>query len=112
MSGDRAARETVKEYIVPTIGKGVIDCGDVTSKGALLKILGNNCILGTIELLSESFTLAEKTGFDTDLYYEFIRTIYALSLKLQPLTLLFRTMVPRCGLGELRQEDSRRHLQR
>ncbi len=50
MSGDGAARDAVKEYIVPTIGKAIIDCGDVTSKGALLKVLGNDCILGTIEV--------------------------------------------------------------
>ena len=73
LSGDESARETVREYIVPNLGKAVIDCGEKTSKGALLKILGNNCILGTIELLSESFTLAEKTGFDVNLFYEFIR---------------------------------------
>lgn len=73
LSGPEAARETVKQYIVPTLGKSVIDCGEDTSRGALLKILGNNCILGTIELLSESFTLAEKTGFDTGLFYEFIQ---------------------------------------
>ena len=73
LSGPEQARDTLKEYIVPTIGKGVIDCGGDTSKGALLKLLGNNCILGTIELLSESFTLAEKTGFEADLFYEFIR---------------------------------------
>ncbi|OAP62258.1 hypothetical protein AYL99_04461 [Fonsecaea erecta] len=73
LSGTEEARQTVKSYIVPTLGKGVIDCGEDTSKGALLKILGNNCILGTIELLSESFTLAEKTGFDTDIFYEFIQ---------------------------------------
>jgi len=74
LSGPESARNTVKEYIVPTIGKSVIDCGEDTAKGALLKILGNNCILGTIELLSESFTLAEKTGFDTSLFYDFIQT--------------------------------------
>jgi 3-hydroxyisobutyrate dehydrogenase-like beta-hydroxyacid dehydrogenase len=73
LSGDESAREVVKKYIVPSIGKAVIDCGEKTSKGALLKILGNNCILGTIELLSESFTLAEKTGFDANLFYDFIR---------------------------------------
>lgn len=73
LSGSEQARNTLKEYIIPTIGKAVIDCGEDTSKGALLKILGNNCILGTIELLSESFTLAEKTGFDTGLFYDFIR---------------------------------------
>ncbi|ETI29152.1 hypothetical protein G647_01605 [Cladophialophora carrionii CBS 160.54] len=73
LSGSERAREKVKSYIVPTLGKAVIDCGEDTSKGALLKILGNNCILGTIELLSESFTLAEKTGFDTNIFYDFIQ---------------------------------------
>lgn len=73
LSGNAEARETLKRYVVPTIGKAAIDCGDDTSKGALLKILGNSCILGTIELMSESFTLAEKTGFDVGVFYEFIR---------------------------------------
>lgn len=75
VSGDAKARERVKEHLVPALGKGVMDCGDATRKAALLKILGNNCILGTIELLSESFTLAEKTGFDVSLFYEFIRKL-------------------------------------
>lgn len=73
LSGDEAAQETVKSYVVPTIGKGILNCGPDASKGALMKILGNNCILGTIELLSESFALAEKTGFDAGVFYEFIR---------------------------------------
>jgi len=72
VSGNEKARAVVTEYIVPAIGKGTIDCGGDASKGALLKLLGNNCILGTIELLSESFTLAEKTGFDAELFYKFI----------------------------------------
>lgn len=79
VSGDSSARETVKPYLVPTIGKAVLDCGDDSSKGALMKILGNNCILGTIELLSESFTLAEKTGFDAGIFYDFIRTFSLIS---------------------------------
>ncbi|KAI1464597.1 NAD(P)-binding protein [Daldinia caldariorum] len=62
----------LKEYIVPTIGRAIIDCGEDTRKEALLKILGNSCILGTIELMSENFTLAEKAGFDARLFYEFI----------------------------------------
>ncbi|KAI1460019.1 NAD(P)-binding protein [Annulohypoxylon moriforme] len=73
LSGDEKPRETLKKYVVPTLGRAVIDCGDDTRKGALLKILGNSCILGTIELLSESFTLAEKTGFDAELFYDFIQ---------------------------------------
>ena len=78
LSGKAEARETAKRYVVPSIGKAIIDCGDDTSKGALLKILGNSCILGTIELMSESFTLAEKTGFDAGLFYEFIRKFWFL----------------------------------
>ena len=72
LSGNEKARAVVAEYISPALGKGTIDCGDDSTKGALLKLLGNNCILGTIELLSESFTLAEKTGFDAGLFYKFI----------------------------------------
>ncbi|KAJ9295852.1 hypothetical protein DTO271G3_5875 [Paecilomyces variotii] len=87
-AGDPRSREVIKAYLVPSLGKSVIDCGDNASKGALLKILGNSCILGTIELLSESFTLAEKTGFDANAFYDFI------------------PMVPSSSLDKLRQEDS------
>jgi 3-hydroxyisobutyrate dehydrogenase-like beta-hydroxyacid dehydrogenase len=72
-SGDEKTRDTIKEYLVPTLGKRIIDCGYEPQRGALFKILGNSCILGTIKLLLESFTLAEKTGFDTELFYVFIR---------------------------------------
>ena len=72
-SGDGKAKNLVKGYLVPAIGKSVLDCGTDSAKGALMKILGNNCILGTIELLSEAFTLAEKTGFDAAIFYDFIR---------------------------------------
>ncbi|KAI0544060.1 NAD binding domain of 6-phosphogluconate dehydrogenase-domain-containing protein [Xylaria curta] len=74
LTGPEEARNVLREYIVPVIGRAVIDCGEDASQGALLKILGNNCILGTIELLSESFTLAEKTGFDVNRFYDFIET--------------------------------------
>ncbi|KAI1126607.1 NAD binding domain of 6-phosphogluconate dehydrogenase-domain-containing protein [Nemania abortiva] len=73
VAGREEARDVLKGYIVPAIGKTIIDCGEDASQGALLKLLGNNCILGTIELLSESFALAEKTGFDVNRFYEFIQ---------------------------------------
>jgi 3-hydroxyisobutyrate dehydrogenase-like beta-hydroxyacid dehydrogenase len=73
LSGDVAAKESVEQYVVPTIGKSFLDTGEEASKGAMMKLLGNNCILGTIELLSESFALAEKSGFESGLFYEFIR---------------------------------------
>jgi 3-hydroxyisobutyrate dehydrogenase-like beta-hydroxyacid dehydrogenase len=73
LSGDVAAKDSVAQYVVPTIGKSFLDTGEEASKGAMMKLLGNNCILGTIELLSESFALAEKSGFESGLFYEFIR---------------------------------------
>ena len=104
LSGPETAKEIVKGYIVPTLGKSAIDCGEDPSQGALLKILGNNCILGTIELLSESFTLAEKTGFDPGLFYDFIRR-FRLQLdwiQRHPTDIGDRTMVSSCSLDKLR----------
>ncbi|KAI0438678.1 NAD binding domain of 6-phosphogluconate dehydrogenase-domain-containing protein [Xylaria telfairii] len=73
LTGQEEAHNVLKEYMVPVIGRAVIDCGEDASQGAFLKILGNSCILGTIELLSESFTLAERTGFDVNRFYDFIQ---------------------------------------
>lgn len=80
LSGAEHALEVLKKYIVPTLGKAVVNCGNDTAKGALLKIIGYSCILGTIELLSETFTLVEKTGFDVALFYDFTRKICFLCL--------------------------------
>ena len=77
-----------------------------------MKILGNNCILGTIELLSESFTLVEKTGFDAGMYYEFIFTCKTHSKQVQTILTDNRAVVSSSRLGELWQEDPRRHLPR
>ncbi len=41
--------------------------------GVTLKLLGNSTILGAIELLSETFALSDKIGFDSKVLYEFIR---------------------------------------
>jgi 3-hydroxyisobutyrate dehydrogenase-like beta-hydroxyacid dehydrogenase len=40
-----------------------------------MKLLGNTCILGTIELLGEVFTLADAIDFDNDALYSFIRML-------------------------------------
>lgn len=83
VAGPFMAKAIAVQYLVPTLGKGTIDCGEDVTKSCLLKILGNNCILGTIELLSETFTLAEKIGMDASTFYEFIRKYYSLSQPFQ-----------------------------
>lgn len=53
------------ERHVPVLGKAIIDYGNRTSNGAVLKIRSNNCILVVIEFMAKSFALAGNTGFDT-----------------------------------------------
>jgi 3-hydroxyisobutyrate dehydrogenase-like beta-hydroxyacid dehydrogenase len=39
IAGDPQSREQVKSYLIPTLGKGFMDCGDATRKTALLIIV-------------------------------------------------------------------------
>ncbi len=87
----------------PTLGKAVIDCGRDTARGALLKILGNSCILGTIELLSKVLLLPRKLASMWPCFYEFIRPFSFpcfISVTL-PLTLFMRSLVSRSRLDQL-----------
>lgn len=38
-----------------------------------MKLLGNTCILGTIELLGEAYALADSVDFDPAVFQDFIR---------------------------------------
>lgn len=41
--------------------------------GSALKLLGNSMILGVVEMLAETYALADAIGFDPDVYQGFIR---------------------------------------
>ncbi|CAD6589201.1 MAG: hypothetical protein TREMPRED_005297, partial [Tremellales sp. Tagirdzhanova-0007] len=41
--------------------------------GASLKLLGNTCIIGTIELLAEAYALADSIDFDPAVFQDFIQ---------------------------------------
>jgi len=73
VSGDAKAREFIKPIIKPAIGKSIIDVGDNVMKATTLKLLGNLCILGTIELLAEAFALSDSVDFDPAIFYDFIQ---------------------------------------
>lgn len=49
LSDEAGARGSVKDYLVPSLRKALVDCGEKTADGATLKLLENNCILGTIQ---------------------------------------------------------------
>ncbi|ORY26971.1 NAD binding domain of 6-phosphogluconate dehydrogenase-domain-containing protein [Naematelia encephala] len=73
VSGAEEGRDRVKPLLVPAVGKSIIDVGEDVGKGASLKLLGNTCILGTIELLSEAYALADSIDFDPAVFQNFIQ---------------------------------------
>lgn len=86
LGGDAKAKETIKPIFVPAVAKRVVDAGDEVAKGELtlamilanvlgsaLKLLGNSMILGVVEMLAETYALADVIGFDPEVYQSFIR---------------------------------------
>ncbi|RSH87341.1 hypothetical protein EHS25_003250 [Saitozyma podzolica] len=69
VSGAKEGREYVSP-IFPAIGKKVIDVGEDVGKGTSLKLLGNQSLLGIIQVFSEVYTLADAIGFDLETVHE------------------------------------------
>jgi hypothetical protein len=86
MAGDVRAKREVAYLFVPAVGKKVIDLGgnvekgqwlitdprttndfdDSTPSAPTLKLLGNSLVLGSIELMGEIMTLADKSGIGSE----------------------------------------------
>ncbi|KAF8336454.1 NAD(P)-binding protein [Cantharellus anzutake] len=62
LGGDYESRKEIAYLMVPSVGRKAIDLGENVEKPSALKLIGNSFILGTIELLAETMTLAEKSG--------------------------------------------------
>ncbi|GAA5998206.1 hypothetical protein JCM5350_000546 [Sporobolomyces pararoseus] len=73
LSGDIFAKRHVEKLLVPSMGRKIIDVGANVERAASFKLLGNSVVLGVIELLAESMTLADKSGVGSELLYEFIK---------------------------------------
>jgi 3-hydroxyisobutyrate dehydrogenase-like beta-hydroxyacid dehydrogenase len=42
-------------------------------KAPTFKLIGNSLVLGSLELIAEAYTIAEKSGIGQDLVYEYIK---------------------------------------
>lgn len=82
MAGDYRSKKEVAHLLVPAVGRKVFDLGGNLEKGVYdsdtiayatlssslstiaptFKLIGNAVILGSLEILAETFTLAEKSG--------------------------------------------------
>jgi len=93
MSGEYRSKKEVAYLFVPAIGRKVVDLGGNLEKGTYLlelsgrltnrlllvaptfKLIGNSMILGTMEILAEAYTLAEKAGIDAENVHSLVQEI-------------------------------------
>jgi 3-hydroxyisobutyrate dehydrogenase-like beta-hydroxyacid dehydrogenase len=53
-----------------------MDFGEEADKASTFKLIGNSMIISTLEMLSETMTLADKTGVGSDRVLEWIKDFY------------------------------------
>ncbi|KAF0406843.1 NAD binding domain of 6-phosphogluconate dehydrogenase-domain-containing protein [Gigaspora margarita] len=81
-SGNQGAIDYILPLLVPVLGKQTLPAGDDVKKAAKYKLMGNYFVLGTIELLSEGITFAEKSGLEKEMVLEYISSVYSPSIYL------------------------------
>lgn len=72
IAGPHNAKKFVTQFLVPGVGRKVMDFGSNPERAASFKLIGNSLILSTIEMLSECMTLAEKTGAGAQQFFDFV----------------------------------------
>ncbi|KAH9081481.1 NAD-P-binding protein [Lactarius deliciosus] len=73
LSGDYRSKKEVAYTLVPAIGR---TRHRPRWEPPTFKLIGNSLILGSLELIAESYTIAEKSGVGQDLVYECIKELF------------------------------------
>ncbi|GBE77262.1 hypothetical protein SCP_0101350 [Sparassis crispa] len=76
LAGDYRSKKEVAHLLVPAVGKKAMDLGGNIEKAPTFKLIGNSMILGTLEILAEAFTLADKAGIGSGTAYEFVKDMF------------------------------------
>ncbi|KAI9374039.1 hypothetical protein BJX61DRAFT_532705 [Aspergillus egyptiacus] len=79
-AGPSDAINRIKPFLEGVTSKAVLDLGpqgeqDV-GRATLLKVLGNTFILNTVETLAEGLVAAEKSGLGTEVYQQWVNTMF------------------------------------
>lgn len=74
ISGDAAAKERIRPLLLDGFAKNIFDMGTKPQQANVMKLIGNFMIAGAMELMAESFVLAEKNGLDVKAAYEMLTT--------------------------------------
>ncbi|KAG8931862.1 hypothetical protein FRC01_000694 [Tulasnella sp. 417] len=72
LAGDYASKKKIAYLLVPAAARKCIDLGGNVEKAAAFKLLGNSFIVGTLELLAETHTFAEKIGVGSQAFHDLL----------------------------------------
>ncbi|EJD54435.1 NAD(P)-binding protein [Auricularia subglabra TFB-10046 SS5] len=76
MAGHYASKKEVAYLLVPSMARKAVDLGGNVEKAATFKLIGNAFILGQLELMSETMTLAEKSGVGAENVVEYFKEVF------------------------------------
>lgn len=77
VAGPPAAVNKVKPYLTGVTSKSIIDMsGQDVGRASLMKVLGNSFILNMVESLGEALVVAEKSGLGTDVYQQWVDSMF------------------------------------
>ncbi|KAK0198736.1 NAD(P)-binding protein [Armillaria mellea] len=76
MSGDYRSKKDVAYLLVPAVGRRVIDLGENLEKAPTCKLIANSMVLGSLEILAEAYTLAEKSGIGAENVDSIVKDIF------------------------------------
>jgi len=76
LAGHYKSKKEVAYILVPAVSRKVIDLGGNVEKAAAMKLIGNSFILGSLELIAETQTLADKSGVGAEQVHSFISDMF------------------------------------
>ncbi|KAG9048835.1 hypothetical protein FS837_011918 [Tulasnella sp. UAMH 9824] len=76
LAGDYASKKKIAYLLVPAAARKCIDLGGNVEKVAAFKLLGNSFIVGTLELLAETHTFAEKIGVGSQAFHDLLGDLF------------------------------------
>ncbi|PWZ02375.1 6-phosphogluconate dehydrogenase C-terminal domain-like protein [Testicularia cyperi] len=76
VAGPYNSKKFASQFLVPAMGRKIMDFGSNPERAAAFKLIGNSIIVSTIEMLAETMTLADKTGVGSDRLYEWLEEFY------------------------------------
>jgi len=76
LAGDYKSKKEIAYLLVPAAGRKVLDLGGNVEKAVAFKLVGNTFIVGSLELLAETHTLADKVGLGHESFHHFITEMF------------------------------------